>query len=556
MRLGKFLLFVICLVLVVGTADAKLRHGSDTLYVIPKTAVAPVIDGLIDPIWNTVDHEWMPYFNYPTAPADWSIFSGWTKLMYDDEKIYGLFYMMDDVVDSVSTIDWQMDGVEFYVDPTNTKVVTTSLPTDKTHLSMRPAQTIAVGLAANRGGLSYAWIVDTASISHAGPVGYFVEFSMLLDSLGVANTPGTKIGLELQANDNDNDGGGRLGICKWWNNSGSDDDWQGTQHWGSGILSDQIVDVTDQKYTFKKTSAPPTIDGVMESMWDDCNQLTDASRGNGTYYPATGQDIGYRFYGMYDDNNLYGFFTVMDDVIDSTSTVDWQMDGVEFYADAAHTHVGGTSLPADKGHFAWRPAQTLAVGNAANGHGTTYAWRAIPKDNDTVFTAGSGWTVEFSVPLDSIGLANTVGTVFSMQLQDNDNDNTADNRKSILKWWNFVDDNDWQQTLYWGDAILGAGTVGVEKQPTLVAKEFSLAQNYPNPFNPSTEISFNLAKSAKVKLAVYNLLGKEVAVLVNGTRSAGPQTVTFNAKNLSSGVYFYKLESGSTVLAKKMMLLK
>ena len=89
-----------------------------------------------------------------------------------------------------------------------------------------------------------------------------------------------------------------------------------------------------------------------------------------------------------------------------------------------------------------------------------------------------------------------------------------------------------------------------------IIRGFELAQNYPNPFNPSTEISFSLAKSEKVKLAVYNLLGKEVAVLVNGMRNAGSQTVTFDAKNLSSGVYFYKLEAGSTVLAKKMMLLK
>ena len=85
---------------------------------------------------------------------------------------------------------------------------------------------------------------------------------------------------------------------------------------------------------------------------------------------------------------------------------------------------------------------------------------------------------------------------------------------------------------------------------------YELAQNYPNPFNPSTEISFTLAKSGKVKLAVYDILGKEIAVLVNGMRNAGSQTATFNAKNFSSGVYFYKLEAGNTVLAKKMILLK
>jgi hypothetical protein len=144
-----------------------------------------------------------------------------------------------------------------------------------------------------------------------------------------------------------------------------------------------------------------------------------------------------------------------------------------------------------------------------------------------------------------------------MQLQDCDNDLTTENRIHIQKWWNFIDDNDWQQTLRWGDAVLGTSTgVGVAAQSGQIARSFELAQNYPNPFNPSTEISFTLAKSGKVRLTVYNLLGKEVAVLVNGMRNAGSQTVTFDAKNLSSGVYFYKLEAGSTMIAKKMMLLK
>jgi hypothetical protein len=561
MRLGKLVLFVFCLVLVVGIANAKQKHGSDTLYVIPKTAVAPVIDGKIDPIWNTVDYEYMPYFNYANgAPADWSMFSGWTKLMWDDNKIYGLFYMMDDVVDSVSTIDWQMDGVEFYADPDNIKIVTTSLPASKTHLTMRPAQTIAVGLAANRGGLEYAWLVDTASIHHAGPSGYYVEFSILLDSLGIEAVAGTKFGTELQADDNDNNGAGRIGICKWWNNSGSDDDWQGTQHWGSAVLSGVVVDTVVNKYTFVKipNGSAPTIDANLDAIWDNANQLTEASRGNGTYYPATMQDIGYRFYGLYDDNNLYGFFRIMDDIIDSTTTIDWQMDDAEIYVDAQNRHEAGSSRPADAYQFCFRPAQTYAVGLAANGHGVQYAWKVIPKGNDTVLTAGSGYTVELSVPLDSLGLANTVGTQFSMQLQDCDNDLTTDNRLHIQKWWNFVDDNDWQQTLRWGDAVLGplAGSVGVAAQSGQIARSFELAQNYPNPFNPSTEISFTLAKSGKVRLTVYNLLGKEVAVLVNGMRNAGSQTVTFDAKNLSSGVYFYKLEAGSTMIAKKMMLLK
>ena len=85
---------------------------------------------------------------------------------------------------------------------------------------------------------------------------------------------------------------------------------------------------------------------------------------------------------------------------------------------------------------------------------------------------------------------------------------------------------------------------------------FDLAQNYPNPFNPSTNIQFSVPESGNVKLSVYNLVGEEVAVIVNGFRQAGTFEVTFDASNLSTGIYLYKLQSANSVQTKKMMLLK
>ncbi len=87
-------------------------------------------------------------------------------------------------------------------------------------------------------------------------------------------------------------------------------------------------------------------------------------------------------------------------------------------------------------------------------------------------------------------------------------------------------------------------------------KTFNLAQNYPNPFNPTTTISFTVPQSGKVKLAVYNLLGQEVAVLVNGVVTEGFHQVEFSAKSLPTGAYFYKLQSDNSVQIKKMLLLK
>ncbi len=85
---------------------------------------------------------------------------------------------------------------------------------------------------------------------------------------------------------------------------------------------------------------------------------------------------------------------------------------------------------------------------------------------------------------------------------------------------------------------------------------FSLEQNYPNPFNPSTNIKYNIPESGVVKLAIYNMLGEEVAVLVDGIVQAGFYEVTFDASNLPSGAYFYRLQSDNLNQVKKMLLMK
>jgi hypothetical protein len=85
---------------------------------------------------------------------------------------------------------------------------------------------------------------------------------------------------------------------------------------------------------------------------------------------------------------------------------------------------------------------------------------------------------------------------------------------------------------------------------------FALEQNYPNPFNPRTVVSSQLPVASNVKLVVYNILGQEVAILVNGRRAAGSYQDTFDASNLASGVYVYRLVAGDFVASKRMVLVK
>jgi hypothetical protein len=100
-------------------------------------------------------------------------------------------------------------------------------------------------------------------------------------------------------------------------------------------------------------------------------------------------------------------------------------------------------------------------------------------------------------------------------------------------------------------------TVGIETASSYLGPlDFDLKQNYPNPFNQTTEIAFNLPKPGHTQLAVYNMHGQKMAVLVNKKMDTGTYQVSFNAVYLPAGVYFYKLQSGEFSIVRKMLLHK
>ncbi len=100
------------------------------------------------------------------------------------------------------------------------------------------------------------------------------------------------------------------------------------------------------------------------------------------------------------------------------------------------------------------------------------------------------------------------------------------------------------------------GTTNTEEEKNNMPAQFVLEQNYPNPFNPTTSIRYQVSGSSNVSLEVYDVLGKEVTTLVNEEKPTGTYKVSFNASELSSGIYFYKLQAGSLVETKKMILMK
>jgi hypothetical protein len=119
-------------------------------------------------------------------------------------------------------------------------------------------------------------------------------------------------------------------------------------------------------------------------------------------------------------------------------------------------------------------------------------------------------------------------------------------------FWGDWSNHPWDANFWLIGTLLPTNVENDKALPT----EFNLAQNYPNPFNPSTSIKYQVSGISQVSLKVYDVVGNEVATLVNEFKPAGSYEIEFNASMYSSGIYFYKLQAGSFVETKKMMFLK
>ncbi len=100
--------------------------------------------------------------------------------------------------------------------------------------------------------------------------------------------------------------------------------------------------------------------------------------------------------------------------------------------------------------------------------------------------------------------------------------------------------------------VSGISKIDIEKNQL----SYQLSQNYPNPFNPETRINYSIAKSGHVKIMIYNMLGKKILTLVDEQKTAGEHSVNFNAENMSSGIYFYRLQTKDFIKSRRMILMK
>jgi hypothetical protein len=161
--------------------------------------------------------------------------------------------------------------------------------------------------------------------------------------------------------------------------------------------------------------------------------------------------------------------------------------------------------------------------------------------------------------------ANIIGQVYKFGIGGGDNesafglnhlDNIDDTSPTftVQAQWGSINPNFYNAWDY--DLMQPKTPVSVEGVAGTIPDAFGLAQNYPNPFNPTTTFAYSIPIQADVTLKIFNLLGQEMATLAQGRRNAGTYQILFDASELTSGIYFYRIEAGSFVSTKKMILVK
>ncbi|HDQ45847.1 MAG TPA: T9SS type A sorting domain-containing protein [bacterium] len=539
MKVWSRVLFIsLCFVLVAGLAHAVGTDSwvdKDGFLQIPRAAAPPVLDGELDGAWLTApiikcDTYTSQDPDAPEAndPDDFLDNTVEARAMWDDEFFYFFARVIDDEISTSSTDSWMNDSFEIYFDGENNKKETSGY--DDVTVQWRWVFDEAAGNPGS-GTEEFAWVVTD--------YGYDFELKIPLADLPMPLAADHEFGFEIQHNDRDNED--RDHLARWWHTSNLS--WNNASYFGNAMLSQVEVDEILPVY---KTDTPFDIDGDLDDKWllfPQHPQNTWVTDGGWDFESLDSYwyDCYMHFRVAYDDDYFYAFVDQADQINDVSLSADHEKDSVELYWDGDNSK-GSVYDNVNDTQFRW-------VSDGVTGD--------YDKSTAAAFVHAEGFFLEVAVPWESLNFEPLEGELFGFEVQTNDTDDGV-SRAHMGRWWSNSNDS-WRDPSIFGVAVfagLNPYLTSVRRPNVTRVDGFDLGQNYPNPFNPVTTIHYVVRQRENVRLTVYDMLGKEVATLVNEVKNIGQHEVTFNASDLASGNYFYRLEAGDQVITKKMTLLK
>lgn len=272
-------------------------------------------------------------------------------------------------------------------------------------------------------------------------------------------------------------------------------------------------------------------------------------------------DLSVDAYVAMDDNYMYMAFDVEDDIVVNDTTIStWLTDGCDIFI-GLYDYKGASHVSYKRGEepdYHWRfVTNGLKADNPSgddygkHGDGNYFYEEKFP--TGYIYEARISWEDIAATAGDSVFVPEE-GMRLKIDYSINDADATGE-REGIMTLSPANEDQSWADVSRWTYTWIGAKVTSADDE-VLRPYEFNLAQNYPNPFNPTTLIQYSIPKMTEVSVKVFNVLGQEVALLVNEVQNAGVYKVNFNASDLSTGIYMYQIKAGEFMDVKKMMLIK
>jgi len=523
----------------------------------------------------------------------------WTA--WDKDWFYYYTEVKDDTISGKGTSNpWEGDNLELKIDP---------VPNDSTQglgsifdmrLSAPFAETGGVVDTSLRSSIAAA---DKKFARRLMTGGYALEFAVKWSAIKLSSADSIHVGVDsvfgcgINVHDNDGRAGTPRQASITWAAVLLDHIWDTPKYLGTvKFLKDNKLSFIPKNNMTGRTNPVP-YDGsdyfkaiVIDAQKDDFyTTLTGPSDGylqirsysnsdNGR--PQNDADLSAKVWTAWDKDWFYYYTEVKDDTISGKGTSNpWEGDNLELKIDP----VPNDSTQGLGSIFDMRLSAPFAETGGVVDTSLRSSIAAADKKFARRLMTG-GYALEFAVKWSAIKLSSAdsihvgVDSVFGCGINVHDNDGRAGTpRQASITWAAVMLDAIWNTPKYLGtvkflkdnklsfipknnmtgrtNTLPYDGTTGVNETP-MVPVVFKLEQNYPNPFNPTTTIIYSIPTNSDVRLTVYDILGREVKVLVNEKKGPGVYTASLNGGQLASGVYFYRLVAGSNIITKKMLLLK
>jgi len=524
-------------------------------------------------------------YNENGKPDDDNDLSAKMWFAWDKNFMYFFEEVIDDIISVSGTSTWNNDGVEFRFDPQPTDSVINSVV-------WSPFSMTALDTTGGENGQT----TITHSARKLTTDGYIIEIAIpWIDIVSGKETidvgVGNLFGFAVQNDDNDNTIGRRDATIQWAAVL-SDGVWNTPKYCGTVKFLDgnKLQFIPSNNMTGKTNLIPydgsdyikPPFLATDANKDDFYASLTGPNDGylqlrsyayNENGKPDNDADLSAKMWFAWDENWLYFYEEVKDDIISMSGTENYLNDGVEFKFDPQPTDSVTNSIVGLK-------MTALDTTGGKNGQTT------IP--NSASKLTADGYVIEIAIPWSDIVSGTEtidvgVGNIFGFAVQNHDNDNTIGKRDATIQWAAVLSDGVWNTPKYCGTVKFLKGnklqfipTNNMTDKTNLIPYDgsdynhpivdnikeislpllFSLKQNYPNPFNPLTTFTYELPKESYVQFIIYDITGRLIKTLVSEKQPAGYYQMSWDAGQLGSGIYFYRISAGSFDDIKKCLLIK